>query len=158
MFFYLFKIIIIFPILFFFIIRPINEFLLEDHLVPFLNDLFLKHPGINFDFSNDNLIFRLNDASHYYSLPFNEFYIMFFIIFFSKIFLKEYLHFHIINFSLILFAPFFYFFILLENDAPFTFFSIIQGTVNFYFLIIIFLDYLKKYGPKSFRMKLIKYY
>jgi len=38
---YLFKIIIIFPVLFFFIIRPINESLLENYLIPYLNNLFI---------------------------------------------------------------------------------------------------------------------
>ncbi len=153
---YLFKIIIIYPILFFLIIKPINEYLLKDYLVPYLNDLFLNHPEISFDFSIDNLIFNHNNSSHYYSLPFNEYYILFFIIFFSKIFLKEYLHFHILNFTLILLAPFFYFPILFVHDAPFIIFSIIQSTVNFYFLMTIIFNFLAKYGPKGFRMKLIQ--
>ena len=76
MFIYLFKIIIVFPFLFFFIFRPINEFVLEWHLVPFLNNFYLNHPEISFDHSVDNLIIKINDISHYYSLPFNEYYIM----------------------------------------------------------------------------------
>ena len=154
MFFYLLKIIIIFTMIFFFIIRPINESLLENHLVPYLNDSFINHPNISFDFSIDNLIFKINGVSHYYSLPFNEYYIMFFVIFFSKKILTEYLHFHILNFSLILLTPFFYFCISNQINEAFTFFSIIQGTVNFYFLIIVTFNFLKKYGPESFKMGL----
>ena len=131
MFFYLLRIIIIFPIIFFFIIRPINESLLENHLVSYLNDSFTNHPNISFDYSVDNLIFKINGASHYYSLPFNEYYIMFFVIFFSKKILTEYLHFHILNFSLILLTPFFYFCISNQINESFTFFSVIQSTVNF---------------------------
>jgi len=156
MFFYLFKIIIIFPILFFFIIRPINKSLLEKHLVPYLNDLFINHSEISFDHSFDNLIFKINYTSHYYSLPFNEYYIMLFVIFFPKIFLTKYLHFHLLNFTLILLAPFFYFCISYQIDYAFTFFSVIQGTINFYFLITVTFYFLKKYGPKSFRMELKK--
>ena len=154
MFFYLLKIIIIFTMIFFFIIRPINESLLENHLVPYLNDSFINHPNISFDYSIDNLIFKINGVSHYYSLPFNEYYIMFFVIFFSKKILTEYLHFHILNFSLILLTPFFYFCISNQINEAFTFFSIIQGTVNFYFLIIVTFNFLKKYGPESFKMRL----
>ena len=156
MFFYLFKVIILFPVLFFFIIRPINESLLENHLVPYLNDLFINHSEISFNYLTDNLIFKFNDLSYYYSLPFNEYYIMFFVIFFSKIFLTKYLHFHILNFTLILLIPFFYFCISYQIKEAFTFFSVIQGTVNFYFLMTVTLNFLKKYGPKSFRMRLNK--
>jgi len=151
MFFYLLRIIIIFPIIFFFIIRPMNESLLENHLVSYLNDSFINHPNISFDYSIDNLIFKINGASHYYSLPFNEYYIMFFVIFFSKKILTEYLHFHILNFSLILLTPFFYFCISNQINEAFTFFSVIQSTVNFYFLITVTFNFLKKYGPESFK-------
>ena len=154
MFSYFFKIIIIFPILFFFIIRPINESLLENHLVSYLNDSFINHPNISFDHSIDNLIFKINGVSHYYSLPFNEYYIMFFVIFFSKKILTEYLHFHILNFSLILLTPLFYFCISNQINEAFTFFSVTQGTVNFYFLITVIFNFLKKYGPESFKMGL----
>ena len=147
---------IIFPIIFF-IIRPINESLLENHLVSYLNDLFINHPNISFDHSIDNLIFKINDSSHYYSLPFNEYYILFFVIFFSKKkILTEYLHFHILNFSLILLTPFFYFCILNQINEAFTFFSVIQGTVNFYFLIAVTLNFFKKNDPESFKMGLKK--
>ena len=156
MFFYLFKIIIIFPILFFLIARPMNEFLLEYHIVPFLNNLFLGYPKISFDFTVDNLIFQLNESSHYYSLPFNEYYMIFFVIFSSKIFLRDYLHFHILNFNMILLGPFFYFFISFKLETGFKLFSIIQSTVNFYFLIYVIFNFLSNYGPKSFRLKLIK--
>ena len=156
MFFYLFKIIIIFPIIFFFIIRPINESLLENHLVSYLNDSFINYPNISFDHSIDNLIFKMNDTSHYYSLPFNEYYIIFFVIFSSKIFLKDYLRFHILNFNVILLAPFFYFFIFFKLEIGFKLFSIIQSVVNFYFLIYVIFNFLSNYGPKSFRLKLIK--
>ena len=155
MFFYLFKIIIIFSILFFFIIRPINESILENHLVPFLNNVFIDHSNISFDYSNDNLIFKLNDLSYWYSLPYNEYYIMFFVIFFSKIFSMKFLHFHILNFILIIFTPFFYFCISFQIDEAFTLLSVVQGTVNFYFLITIILNFLTRFGPKSFRFKII---
>ncbi len=154
MFFYLFKIIIIFPILFFIIIRPINESLLENHLVPYLNNLYINRSDISFDYSNDNLIFKLNDLSYEYSLPYNEYYIMFFVIFFSKFFSMKFLHFHILNFSLILLIPFFYFCISYQIDNAFTLFSVIQGTVNFYFLITMIFNFLKSFGSKSFRFKL----
>lgn len=156
MFLYLFKIIIIFPILFFLIIRPFNELLLKNHLIPYLNNLFINHSEISFDHSIDNLILKINDTSHYYSLPFNEYYIMFFVIFFSKIFLRECLHFHILNFTLLLCAPFFYFCISYKIDDAFTFFSIIQDTVNFYFFITLTFNFLKKYGTKSSKMELNK--
>ena len=156
MFIYPFKIIIVFPILFFLIIRPMNEFLLRTHLVPYLNDLFLSRLEINFDYSIDNLIFKLNSTSHYYSLPFNEYYVMFFVIFFSKIFLKKYLHFHLLNFTLILLAPFFYYCISFNFYTAFKLLSIIQNTINFYFLITIIFYLLTIYGPKSFKMKQIK--
>ena len=154
MFFYLFKIIIIFPILFFFIIRPINESLLENYLTPYLNDLFINRSEISFDFKTDNLIFTINDSNYYYSLPYNEYYIMFFIIFFSKIFSIKFIHFHVLNFTLFLLAPFFYFCISYQIDSAFTFFSVIQGTVNFYFLIMVISRFIKKYDPKSFKMEL----
>ena len=154
MFFYLFKIIIVFPILFFFIIRPINETILENYIILYLNDLFINESYISFDHSVDNLILKINDISHYYSLPFNEYYVMFFIIFFPKIFLREYLHFHILNFTLILLAPFIYLCISYQINDAFIIFSLIQGTVNFYFLITITFNSLKKYGPKSFKMGL----
>ena len=157
MFIYLFKITIIFPILFFLIARPMNEFLLENHLVPYLNNIFLYDPEISFDFIIDNLILKLNGSSHYYSLPFNEYYIIFFVIFFSKIFLKKYLHFHILNFTLVLLTPFFYYCIAFKLDSAFTLFSIIQRTVNFYFLLIIIFNFLTNYGPKSFRIQLAKH-
>ena len=124
----------------------------------YLNDSFINHPNISFDHSIDNLIFKINDVSHYYSLPFNEYYIMFFVIFFSKKILTEYLHFHILNFSLILLTPFFYFCISNQINEVFTFFSVIQGTVNFYFLITVIFNFLKKYGPESFKMGLKIYY
>ena len=154
MFYYFFRIIIIFPILFFFIIRPINESLLENYIVPYLNDSFINNPYISFNHSNDNLIFKNNDINHYYTLPFNEYYIMFFVIFFSKKILTGYLHLHILNFSIILLIPFFYFCISNQINEAFTFFSVIQSTVNFYFLITITINSLKKYGPKSFKMGL----
>ena len=154
MFSYFFKITIIFSILFFFIMRPINESLLENYLVPYLNDSFINHSNISFDHSNDNLIFIINDISHYYSLPFNEYYIMFLVIFFSKKILTKYLHLHILNFSLILLIPFFYFCISNQINEAFTFFSVIQGTINFYFLIIVTFNFLKKYGPESFKIGL----
>ena len=137
--------------IFFFIIRPINESILENHLVAYLNDSFINEPNISFDHSFDNLIFKINGVSHYYSLPFNEYYIMFFVIFFSKKILSEYLHYHILNFSLILLTPFFYFCISNQINEAFTFFSVIQGTVNFYFLITVTFNFLKKYGPESFK-------
>lgn len=149
---HLFKIIIIFPILFFFIIRPINESILKNHLVSYLNDLFIIHPNISFDHSIDNLIFKINGINHYYSLPFNEYYIMFFVIFFSKKILTKYLLIHVLNFSLILLIPFFYFCISYQINGAFKFFSVIQGTVNFYFLITITFNFLKKYGPESFKI------
>ena len=156
MFIYFFKVTLIFPILFFSIARPMNEFLLENHIVPFLNNLFLGYPIISFDFTIDNLIFQLNESSHYYSLPFNEYYIIFFIIFSSKIFSRYYLHFHILNFNVILLAPFFYFFISFKLEIGFKLFSIIQSTVNFYFLIYVIFNFLSDFGPKSFRLKMIK--
>ncbi len=145
----------VFPILFFLIVRPINQFLLGNVLVPGLNVLFLNHKGISFDSSIDNLIFKINNTNHYFSLPFNEYYVMFFVIFFSKKFLKKYLHFHILNFSIVLFAPFLYYSILFKLNSAFKIISIIQGTVNFYILIFIIFNFLTKFGPKSFRMKLI---
>ncbi len=151
---YLFKIIIIFPVLFFFIIRPINESLLENYLIPYLNNLFINRSEISFDFKTDNLIFTINDSNYFYSLPYNEYYIMFFVCFFSKIFSKEFLHFHVLNFTLFLLTPFFYFCISYQIDSAFTFFSVIQGTVNFYFLIIVISRFFKKYDPKSFIIEL----
>ena len=142
--------------IFFFIIRPINESLLENHLVSYLNGLFINHPNISFDHSIDNLIFKINGVGHYYSLPFNEYYIMFFVIFFSKKILTEYLHFHILNFSLILLTPLFYFCISNQINEAFTFFSVIQGTVNFYFLISVTFNFLKKYDTEFFKMGLKK--
>jgi len=152
---YLFKIIIIFPVLFFFIIRPINESLLENYLIPYLNNLFINRSEISFDFKTDNLIFTINDSNYFYSLPYNEYYIMFFVIFFSKIFSMKFLHFHILNFILIIFTPFFYFCISFQIDEAFTLLSVVQGTVNFYFLITIILNFLTRFGPKSFRFKII---
>ena len=127
--------------IFFFIIRPINESFKYDTRWVSNNDSFINHPNISFDHSIDNLIFKINGVSHYYSLPFNEYYIMFFVIFFSKKILTKYLHFHILNFSLILLTPFFYFCISNQINEAFTFFSVIQGTVNFYFLIAVTLNF-----------------
>ena len=156
MFIYLFKIIIVFPFLFFFIFRPINELLLGEHLVPYLNNLNFNHAQISFDYSVDNLIIKIKDISYYYSLPFNEYYVMFIAIFLSKIFLKKYLRFHILNFTLIFMTPLIYNCILYRLYDFFTIFSIVQSTVNFYFLMYIIFDFLTKIGPKSFRMKLKK--
>ena len=154
MFISLLKIVIVFPILFFLVIRPINESLLQNHLVLYLNDLFINHSYVSFNHSADNLILNINDAKYYYPLPFNEYYVMFFVIFLSKIFLKEYLHFHILNFILILIAPFLYFCILYKLYNFLTLFSIVQSTVNFYFLINIIFNFLTKVDPNSFRFKL----
>ena len=156
MFFYLFKIIIIFYILFFFLVRPINESLLENHLVPYLNHLFLNHSDISFDYKTDNLIFMLNGLSYSYSLPFNEYYILFFVIFFQKIFLKGYLHFHILNFKLILAAPLLYYCILYKLYNILILLLLVQSTINFYFLIYVVFDFLTKFGPKSFIIGLEK--
>ena len=153
MFIYLFKIIIVFPFLFFFIFRPINKFFLNDYIVPYLNVLYVNHLKISFDYSVDNLIFKMNDTNYYYSLPFNEYYVMFFVIFLPKIFLKKYLHFHILNFTLILLAPFLYYCILYKLDNFLTLFSIVQSTVNFYFLINVIFNFLTKINPNFFRFK-----
>ena len=74
--------------------------MLEGHLVPYLNNIFSNHSEISFDSSIDNMIIKINNTNHYYSLPFNEHYVLFFVVF-LKIFSKGYLHFHILNFTLI---------------------------------------------------------
>ena len=153
---YLFKIINVFLFLFFFIFRPINEFLLDRHLVPYLNNLYINHPEISFDHSVDNLIIKINDLSQWYSLPFNEYYIMVIVVFLPKILMKEYLHIHILNFTLVLITPFLYYCILYKLYKLITIFSIIQTTANFYFLIVVIFDFLAKFGPKSLKIEIKK--
>ena len=146
----------IFYFLFFVIIRPLNEFLLINFIVPYLNELFSNYSDIEFDLITDNLIILIANKEYVYSLPFNEYYIIFLVTFFPYFLMKKYLHFHLLNFYPIFLIPFVYIFVIFELFNMLSLISVFQHTINFYITMNIFLYFNKKYNSKYLNFNLLK--
>ena len=149
---YFFRRVFIFAVLFFLILKPMNEYLLGQYIVPSLKKTITDETKINFNHSNDNLIFILNGSNYFFNLPFNEYYTMFFITFSPRVLSKKYLIYHILNFTPILIIPFTYYASLNGFESLIMISTIIQGTINFCYVIKTFLNFLKKSGFKSFEL------
>ena len=136
---------LLFYFIFYKVIKPSIEHLLANSITPYLNELFSKTSLISFGYLTDNLIIKINNQEFFYSLPFNEYYIIFLVTSFPHFLMKKYLHFHLLNFYPIILIPFIYIFIIYDLVSMLEIIEISQETINFYFMLNVFLIFNKKY-------------
>ena len=115
--------VIVFVLVFFGCIRPLNSIFLDLYMVPSLNDYYHEEKNIQFDFINDNLIIYIDKSEYYLSLPFDAFYIFFIIIIFPKIFSIKFIYYHALNFLPLILIPFINYSLITESDIGFKIFN-----------------------------------
>ena len=143
---------LLFNFIFFIIIKPSIEHLLADSIIPYLNQLFSETSVVNFGYVTDNLIIIINNQEFFYSLPFNEYYIIFLVTFFPYFFMKKYIHFHLLNFYLIILTPLIYIFIIYDFVYMLKIIEVSQETINFYFMLNVFLIINKNYNNTHYQL------
>ncbi len=141
--------IVIFLIIFFWGVRPLNSFFLNSYLVPIFNDYYYEEKNINFDFINDNLIIYHGEIINYLSLPFDAFYILFIIVTFPKTFSKKLIYFHILNFLPLFMIPLIKYSLITESDIGFKIFNFSIAISRFIYSFKIILT-----SAKSFKINL----
>lgn len=140
---------IVFVLIFFGCIRPLNSFFLDLHIVPSLNHYYHEEENIEFDFINDNLIIKKGKSIHYLSLPFDAFYIFFIIIIFPKIFSIKFIYYHILNFLPLFLIPFINYSLVTESDIGFKIFDLSIAISRFLYSFKIILI-----SAENFKIKL----
>ena len=141
--------IIVFLLVFFGCIRPLNGFFLNSYIVPGLNIYYHEEKNIEFDFINDNLIIYKDDLANYLSLPFDAFYIFFIIMVFPKIFSIKFIYYHVLNFLPLFLIPFIKYSIITESDIGFKIFNFLIAISRFIYSFKIILI-----STKNFKIKL----
>ena len=141
---------IIFIIVFFGCIRPLNGIFLELCIVPSLNDYYFEEKDIDFNFINDNLIIYKRSSVNYLSLPFDAFYIFFIIIIFPKIFSTKFIYYHILNFFPLFLIPFINYSLVMESDIGFKIFDFSIAISRFIYSYKIILISAKNFEVKLF--------
>ena len=140
---------IVFVVVFFCCIRPLNSFFLNLYIVPTLNDYYSEQKNIEINFINDNLIIYRGEKTHYLSMPFDAFYIFFIIIAFPKIFSIKFINYHALNFLPLILIPFINYSVLTGSEIGFKIFDFSIAISRFIYSFKIILI-----STKNFKIKL----